>query len=211
MNMPKSRGIYVISDCKNYKADDLLEITENILSAGISLFQFRDKNSKYGVKKILAKKLQVLCKKYITPFIINDDVKLAKEISADGVHLGKENIGINKARNILGGKIIGASCYNDLEYAIYAEKLGANYVAFGSFFDSPTKPDAKKAEIELLVKSKSRLKIPVVAIGGITPENGKQLVKSNVDFLAVISGIYQSTNVKNSVKTYKKLFHQQLK
>ena len=209
--MPKSRGIYVISDCKNYKADDLLEITENILSAGISLFQFRDKNSKYGVKKILAKKLQVLCKKYKTPFIINDDVKLAKEISADGVHLGKENIDINEARNILGGKIIGASSYNDLEYAIYAEKLGANYVAFGSFFDSPTKPDAKKAEIELLVKSKSRLKIPVVAIGGITPENGKQLVKSNVDFLAVISGIYQSTNVKNSVKTYKKLFHQQLK
>ena len=137
--MPKSRGIYVISDCKNYKADDLLEITENILSAGISLFQFRDKHSKYEIKKLLAKKLQLLCKKHKTPFIINDDVKLAKEISADGVHLGKENIDINEARNILGGKIIGASCYNDLEYAIYAEKLGANYVAFGSFFDSPTK------------------------------------------------------------------------
>ena len=76
MNMPKSRGIYVISDCKNYKADDLLEITENILSAGISLFQFRDKNSKYGVKKILAKKLQVLCKKYKTPFIMNTQYTL---------------------------------------------------------------------------------------------------------------------------------------
>ncbi len=207
MNMPESQGIYVISDCRNREADDLLEITEEILSAGISLFQFRDKNSKYEVKKILAKKLQALCRKYKTPFIINDDVELAKEISADGVHLGRDNMNINKARNILGGKIIGVSCYNDLKYAIYAERLGANYVAFGSFFDSPTKPDAKKAEIELLVKSKSRLKIPVVAIGGITPENGKQLVKNKVDFLAVISGIYQSANTRDSINTYKKLFH----
>ena len=127
MNMPKSGGIYVISDYRNRKTDEFLEITEKILNAGISLFQFRDKNSKYETKRMLAKKLQALCKKYKTPFIINDDVKLAKEISADGVHLGKENIDINEARNILGGKIIGASCYNDLEYAIYAEKLGANY------------------------------------------------------------------------------------
>ena len=170
--MPKSQGIYVISDCKNRASNDLLETTEEILSAGISLFQFRDKNSKYELKKILAKRLQVLCRKYKTPFIINDDVELAKEISADGVHLGKNNMNINKARNILGKKIIGVSCYNNLENAICAEKLGANYIAFGSFFNSPTKPDAKKAEIKLLVKSKSKLKIPIVAIGGITPENG---------------------------------------
>jgi len=206
MNMPKSQGIYVISDCKNRASNDLLETTEEILSAGISLFQFRDKNSKYELKKILAKRLQVLCRKYKTPFIINDDVELAKEISADGVHLGKNNMNINKARNILGKKIIGVSCYNNLENAICAEKLGANYIAFGSFFNSPTKPDAKKAEIELLVKSKSKLKIPIVAIGGITPENGGQLVKSKVDFLAVISGIYQSENIRDSINSYKKLF-----
>ena len=207
MNMPESQGIYVISDCRNREADDLLEITEEILSAGISLFQFRDKNSKYEVKKILAKKLQALCRKYKTPFIINDDVELAKEISADGVHLGRYDMSIDKARNILGRKIIGVSCYNDLGYAISAERLGVDYVAFGSFFNSPTKPDTKKVEIELLVKSKSKLKIPIVAIGGITPENGKQLVKSKVDFLAVISGIYQSENIRDSVKTYKKLFY----
>jgi|TARA_B100001996_G_scaffold248899_1_gene192900 thiamine-phosphate pyrophosphorylase len=206
MNMPKSQGIYVISDCKNRASNDLLETTEEILSAGISLFQFRDKNSKYELKKILAKRLQVLCRKYKTPFIINDDVELAKEISADGVHLGKNNMNINKARNILGKKIIGVSCYNNLENAICAEKLGANYIAFGSFFNSPTKPDAKKAEIKLLVKSKSKLKIPIVAIGGITPENGGQLVKSKVDFLAVISGIYQSENIRDSINSYKKLF-----
>ena len=206
MNMPKSQGIYVISDCKNRASNDLLETTEEILSAGISLFQFRDKNSKYELKKILAKRLQVLCRKYKTPFIINDDVELAKEISADGVHLGKNNMNINKARNILGKKIIGVSCYNNLENAICAEKLGANYIAFGSFFNSPTKPDAMKAEIKLLVKSKSKLKIPIVAIGGITPENGGQLVKSKVDFLAVISGIYQSENIRDSINSYKKLF-----
>ena len=207
MSMPSSQGIYVISDCEYRTSNDLLEMTEEILSAGISLFQFRDKKSKYEVKKILAKKLQALCKKYETPFIINDDVELAKEISADGIHLGKNDMNINKARNILGKKIIGISCYNDLENAICAEKLGANYVAFGSFFDSITKPNVKKAEIELLVKSKSRLKIPIVAIGGITPENGKELVKSKVDFLAVISGVYQSENIRNSINFYKKLFH----
>jgi len=207
MNMPKSQGIYVISDCKNHKANDLLNVTEEILDAGISLFQFRDKHSKYEIKKLLAKKLQLLCKKHKTPFIINDDVKLAKEISADGVHLGKYDMSIDKARNILGRKIIGVSCYNDLGYALSAERLGVDYVAFGSFFNSPTKLDAKKVGIDLLVKSKSKLKIPIVAIGGITPENGKQLVNSKVDFLAVISGIYQSKNIRDSVKAYKKLFH----
>ena len=207
MNMPKSQGIYVISDCKNHKANDLLNVTEEILDAGISLFQFRDKHSKYEIKKLLAKKLQLLCKKHKTPFIINDDVKLAKEISADGVHLGRYDMSIDKARNILGRKIIGVSCYNDLGYALSAERLGVDYVAFGSFFNSPTKLDAKKVGIDLLVKSKSKLKIPIVAIGGITPENGKQLVNSKVDFLAVISGIYQSKNIRDSVKAYKKLFH----
>ena len=207
MNMPKSRGVYVISDCRNREANDLLDVTGEILDAGISLFQFRDKNSEYEIKKLLAKKLQVLCKRHKTPFIINDDVKLAKEISADGVHLGRHDMSIDKARNILGKKIIGVSCYNDLEHAISVERLGADYVTFGSFFNSPSKPNAKKVEVELLAKSKSRLKIPIVAIGGITPENGKQLVESKVDFLAVISGIYQSENVRDSIKIYKKLFH----
>ena len=207
MDMPKSGGIYLISDSKNLAIDDLLDKTEKILNVGISLFQFRDKNSKYEIKKSTALKLQTLCKKYNTLFIINDDVVLAKEISADGVHLGRDDMDIDMTRKILGDKIIGVSCYNNLEDAITAEIMGANYIALGSFFNSPTKPEARKIAIDLLPIAKSKLNIPVVAIGGITPENGKQLVDNKVDFLAIISGIYASTDIINSVKAYKNLFY----
>ena len=207
MDMPKSSGIYLISDYKNLAIDDLLDKTEKILDVGISLFQFRDKNSKYEIKKSTALKLQTLCKKYNTLFIINDDVVLAKEISADGVHLGGDDMGISMARKILGDKIIGVSCYNNLEDAITAEIMGADYITLGSFFNSPTKPEARKIAIDLLPIAKSKLNIPVVAIGGITPENGKQLVDNKVDFLAIISGIYASTDIINSVKAYKNLFY----
>ena len=207
MDMPKSGGIYLISDSKNLAIDDLLDKTEKILNVGISLFQFRDKNSKYEIKKSTALKLQTLCKKYNTLFIINDDVVLAKEISADGVHLGRDDMDIDMARKILGDKIIGFSCYNNLEDAITAEIMGADYIALGSFFNSPTKPEARKIAIDLLPIAKSKLNIPVVAIGGITPENGKQLVDNKVDFLAIISGIYASTDIINSVKAYKNLFY----
>ena len=207
MDMPKSSGIYLISDYKNLAIDDLLDKTEKILDAGISLFQFRDKNSKYEIKKSTALKLQTLCKKYNTLFIINDDVVLAKEISADGVHLGRDDMDIDMARKILGDKIIGFSCYNNLEDAITAEIMGADYIALGSFFNSPTKPEARMIAIDLLPIAKSKLNIPVVAIGGITPENGKQLVDNKVDFLAIISGIYASTDIINSVKAYKNLFY----
>ena len=207
MDMPKSGGIYLISDSKNLAIDDLLDKTEKILDVGISLFQFRDKNSKYEIKKLTALKLQMLCKKYNTLFIINDDVVLAKEISAEGVHLGRDDMDIDMARKILGDKIIGFSCYNNLEDAITAEIMGADYIALGSFFNSPTKPEARKIAIDLLPIAKSKLNIPVVAIGGITPENGKQLVDNKVDFLAIISGIYASTDIINSVKAYKNLFY----
>ena len=207
MDMPKSSGIYLISDYKNLAIDDLLDKTEKILDVGISLFQFRDKNSKYEIKKSTALKLQTLCKKYNTLFIVNDDVVLAKEISADGVHLGGDDMDIDMARKILGDKIIGVSCYNNLEDAITAEIMGADYITLGSFFNSPTKPEARKIAIDLLPIAKSKLNIPVVAIGGITPENGKQLVDNKADFLAIISGIYASTDIINSVKAYKNLFY----
>ena len=207
MDMPKSGGIYLISDSKNLAIDDLLDKTEKILDVGISLFQFRDKNSKYEIKKSTALKLQTLCKKYNTLFIINDDVVLAKEISADGVHLGRDDMDIDMARKILGDKIIGVSCYNNLEDAITAEIMGADYITLGSFFNSLTKPEARKIAIDLLPIAKSKLNIPVVAIGGITPENGKQLVDNKADFLAIISGIYASTDIINSVKAYKNLFY----
>ena len=204
--MPPSGGIYAITDCENLTIDDLLEKTEKILNVGVSLFQYRNKEGDQKKKRELAQKLQWLCHKYKTPFIVNDDLVLAKEISADGIHLGQHDEDINTARKVLGQKIIGISCYNDFNRATVAEHCGADYITFGSFFPSITKPDAAKATIELLLESKSRLNIPVVAIGGITPENGKALVNVKVDFLAVISGLYSAADTNSAIKAYKNLF-----
>ncbi len=204
--MRTTSGIYAVTDCANLIDNELINKSKDILKVGVSLFQYRNKNSNQQQKKELAQKLQSLCYQYKTPFIVNDDVALAKEISADGVHLGQNDEEINKAREMLGSKIIGISCYNDLDRAITAEKAGADYVAFGSFFPSITKPDAKKADIELLREAKSILTIPVVAIGGITPENAKALIDAKVDFLAIISGLYSATDTINATNSYKNLF-----
>ena len=204
--MPACGGIYAITDCDKLSSDELLEKTEKILATDISLFQYRNKAAQQNAKKETALKLQSLCKKYKTPFIVNDDLILAKEIAADGIHLGRDDVGIKQARTELGDKIIGVSCYDDLNRAIIAERTGADYVAFGSFFPSQTKPDAKQADIKTLVKAKSVIKIPIVAIGGITPENGKSLVDTGADFLAIVSGLFLATDTIETSKRYKNLF-----
>ena len=204
--MLSNRGIYAITDCANTTEQELLEKSENILKTGIALFQYRNKESDQQKKKRLVQELQSLCHQYNVPFIVNDDVLLAKDISADGVHLGKDDGDIHLARKTLGAKIIGISCYNDIDRATEAEKSGADYIAFGAFFTSITKPDAKKAEIDLVKQAKLQLSIPIVAIGGITPENAKQLIDVNIDYLAVISGLYSASDTIKATQNYNDLF-----
>ena len=206
MNIPNTAGVYAITDCENITADEVLSRTESILRIGVALFQYRNKTDDQNVKRALALKLQSLCKKYKTPFIVNDDLKLAEEIAADGIHLGQHDKEIETARAVLGNKIIGISCYNDFNRAVIAEQSGADYIAFGSFFPSSTKPDALKADIDLIVKAKEKLTVPIVAIGGITPENGKELINAKVNYLAVISGLYSAPDTINSTLAYKQLF-----
>ena len=206
MNILNTGGVYAITDCEYLAPDELLSKTESILREGIALFQYRNKTEDKKNKKELAKTLQSLCKQYKTPFIVNDDLNLAKEIVADGIHLGQYDTKISTARRVLGDKVIGVSCYNDFNRAIFAEKSGANYIAFGSFFPSTTKPNAAKANVELIIKSKEKFNIPVVAIGGITPENGKQLINAKVDYLAVINGIYSTEDAATSALAYNNLF-----
>ena len=206
MNLHATKGVYAITDCDNYSGKELLHKSEIILKTGVSLFQFRKKHGNEKDKKELAITLQQLCQNYNTPLIINDDPKLTKEINADGVHLGKLDDDITSAREIVGNKIIGISCYDKIDRAIEAENKGADYVAFGSFFPSSTKPDAAQAPLDLLIKAKILLSIPIVAIGGITPENGKLLVDAKVNFIAVISGLYNSTDTAASTTKYNNLF-----
>ena len=139
--------------------------------------------------------------------LVNDDVALARELDADGVHLGRDDESIAQARAALGPrKIIGASCYNDLRRAQEAQAQGADYIAFGSFHASPTKPEAVSASPTLLTRARRQTDLPLVAIGGITPDNGALLISAGADALAVISGIFAQADAESAARRYARLF-----
>ena len=204
LSMPK-HGLYAITpDGKS--ADDILKFTAAVLKGGACVVQYRQKNSLNAID--LAKALLELCHAHHVPFIINDNVELVEKIGADGVHLGKEDGSISEARQRLGeSAIIGVSCYNSLEMAIEAEKQGANYVAFGRFFTSHSKPLAAPAEIGTLTAAKKILTLPIIAIGGILPENGASLLDAGADLLAVIGGL-DTENSTFAAQTFTALFLQ---
>ena len=203
MIFPK-RGLYAITQTETKSDVQILNEVEQIILGGAVVLQYRDKRQNKSVK--LAEKLLKLCHQYTIPLIINDDITLAKNIDADGVHLGKEDGTVLEARKQLGdNKIIGVSCYNNLQSALQAEQQGANYVAFGRFFSSSTKPLASPADIQTLIQAKQVLTVPVVAIGGILTSNADLLLNAGADLLAVIGGLY-TENPKASANAYQRLF-----
>lgn len=202
--MPK-HGLYAITP-EGKTETEIVKFTEAVLKGGACIVQYREKGLKD--KTNVAKKLLQLCHTYNVPFIINDNVELAEKIGADGVHLGKDDGSISVARQCLGeSAIIGVSCYNALEQAIEAEKQGADYVAFGRFFTSNSKPLAAPAEIGILTACKKALALPIVAIGGISPVNGTLLLNAGADLLAVIGGL-DTENPVFSAQTFTALFSQ---
>ena len=207
MKLP-DHGLYAITDCHTLNTGDLLKKTELILQSGANMLQYRYKTGNSADRESLAVQLQRLCHDYEIPFIINDDIKLAQKINADGIHLGRDDQSCETARNILGpGYIIGISCYNDTKLALAAAKAGANYIAFGAFFPTTSKSPTSEATIELLHYAKQHLNLPVVAIGGITPDNGKILVRAGADYLAVISGLYEAADPVTATQSYLSLFN----
>ena len=150
--------------------------------------------------------LRDACKEAGVPLIINDDAALTLELGADGVHLGEHDGGIASARRLLGGDvIIGASCYDDIERARTLVAQGADYIAFGAFFPSPTKPHARRAGPGLL-RDSAGLGVPRVVIGGITPENAGPLIDEGADFIAVISGVFDAPDPIAAARSYCSLF-----
>ncbi len=201
-------GPYAITNHQDLGIKQLLEDVEKTLQGGAKLIQYRDKSGDQEKRLKEAKALLDLCQKYTVPLIINDDIELAATIGAPGVHLGKEDNDLNRARLRLGKEaIIGISCYNSLEQAIAAEKGGASYVAFGRFFSSLNKPEAIQAHPTLLQEAKQKLSLPVVAIGGITPENGDALVNAGADMLAIIQGIFGQDDIIAATKQFSPLFN----
>ena len=196
--------IYAISDDLLMPENLALEYTREILECGVKFFQFRSK--KVVKNERLASEILNLCEKFGAKFIVNDDVKFAKKIGAKAVHLGKDDENIKEAFEILGkDAYVGVSCYNDINLAINAAKNGASYVAFGSVFTSPTKPNAPKCDLEVAREAKQILNLPVCVIGGINETNIGSLSHTKPDLIAVISAIYKDGNIKENIKNLQKI------
>lgn len=201
------QGLYAITDNTLIPQTRFIETVEQAIAGGAKIIQYRDKSSDKTLQVEQALALSKLCHKRDVLFLINDDVTLAKYVNADGVHLGTEDMPMCVARAIMGEHVIvGISCYNQLSLAQRAVSAGATYIAFGSFFTSVTKPEAVVAEISLLQKASKTLARPIVAIGGITPENGAELIAAGADCLAVISGIFAQSDVTAAAQRYAQLF-----
>lgn len=208
MSHPRISGIYAITPDLT-DTTNLVMLTQQVLTGGVQLVQYRNKTADNILKLEQATLLSYLCQKFNTPLIINDDLDLAIKVDADGVHLGMHDITVTEARRRLGpGKIIGASCYNQLRYAIEAENQGADYAAFGAFFVSITKPGAVSASTSLLCKAKQYLQIPVVAIGGIDSENIAELIYKGADAVAVSRSLFNSANIQFEAKRLSCIFKQ---
>ena len=186
----------------------LLQAVGLCLEGGAKWVQYRNKGGDVAQQHEQASELLELCHRSGARLIVNDNLRLADLIDADGVHLGKGDASVREARIILGPKkAIGVSCYNSLQQALDAEAAGADYVAFGSFFASGTKPQAVAAPLSLLQEAKRRLAVPVVAIGGITPDNAGSLVEAGADALAVIAALFDSPDIKATAQRFVSLFH----
>ncbi|MEO0145194.1 MAG: thiamine phosphate synthase [candidate division WOR-3 bacterium] len=192
--------LYVITDGFLIKDEELEISVEKAIKGGAKFVQLRDKFLPFEKKLERAKRLLKITKKYNVPLIINDDVILAKEVNADGVHLGEnEEYYFPFAREMLRNKIIGVSCYGDLERAIKFQNMGADYVAFGSVFLSKTKKREVLKTLKIFQWAKSLLRIPIVAIGGINQDNYKVLLEFGVDIIAVISAVFEGDPYLNAL------------
>jgi thiamine-phosphate pyrophosphorylase len=204
----KLRGLYAITDENLIPETTFAATIEQALSGGTAIIQYRDKSGSETKRLQQASALRSLCNEYRASLIINDDIALAKAVAADGVHLGEDDISIEQARLILGkNAIIGISCYNQLQLGARAQAAGADYVAFGAVFTSPTKPHARSASCELISEAKSQLDIPVCAIGGIDKSNVESVIEAGADMTALISGLFTEPDIRLTAEHISRLFN----
>lgn len=160
------------------------------VAGGASAIQYRNKSASPALRCEQARALARLCAAHGALFIVNDDVDIARDVDADGVHIGEDDGGVARARSALGpDRLIGVSCYGEWERAQAAIEAGADYVAFGSFFPSATKPAARRADLALLARA-ALLPVPVVAIGGISAANAATLIDAGAAAVAVIGDVF---------------------
>jgi thiamine-phosphate pyrophosphorylase len=205
MNKPVS-GLYAVTP-ELADTTALLAMVDAALRGGASVVQFRAKAIDESLRRSQAVEIARLCRLRNALFIVNDSVGLARAVGADGVHLGKDDVKVDEARAVLrAGSLIGVSCYNDITRARAAVSLGADYVAFGSFFPSATKPLAARVGTEILQMAKSEFALPVVAIGGINEENAAGLIAAGADALAVVSALFEAPDIEAQARRFARLF-----
>ncbi len=201
-------GLYAITPDEADTAE-LLRKARLALMGGTQVLQYRNKSADGALRLKQAEALRELTHEFAVPLIVNDDVALAQQVAADGVHLGSADGSVADARAVLGnGRLIGVSCYNCLMLAHEAVRQGADYVAFGSFFSSTVKPDAVVATLGLLRQARRELAVPLVAIGGITVQNAAQLLEAGANALAVISAVWHAPDIEKAAREFFYLFEQ---
>lgn len=198
-------GLYAITP-EVADTETLLAQVRFALQGGVGVLQYRNKQGSAAMRLEQAAALRSLTRESGIPLIINDDAELARQVDADGVHLGGEDGSIASARNLLGReKTIGVSCYNRIALAREAAHAGADYVAFGAFYASTVKPTAPVATLDLLREARGELTLPIVAIGGITAENGAVLLGAGADALAVISALFGAKDITLAARQFANL------
>ncbi|MGH8728771.1 MAG: thiamine phosphate synthase [Burkholderiales bacterium] len=200
------KGLYAVTP-ELADSELLIAKVELALRGGASIVQYRNKSAPPGQRREQARMLSGLCRQFSAPLIVNDDVELAKETGAEGVHLGTSDAKIRDARNFLGAnRMIGASCYNRLDLAGQACREGADYVAFGSVFETKNKVNAAAAPLSLLAQAKEKVSVPVVAIGGINLDNAKEVILAGADAVAVISALFDAADISAAARCFCRLF-----
>lgn len=200
------QGLYLVTP--NWDdTDRLLAVTEQALQAGVALLQYRHKTAGPEQRLKQGGALLALCRRYDVPLIINDYTDLCVLLGADGVHVGGTDATVAQTRAILGpDKIVGASCYGDMQRAIDAQASGATYTAFGGFYLSRVKQYAVTTSPSILDQARAVIALPKVVIGGMTPENARPLVERGADLVAAVSSVYLADDPAAAVAGFNALF-----
>lgn len=196
-------GLYVITDEKLIGRKDFVRRVEEAAAAGAGIIQLREKASTLRDRLALARAAVQAAHRHGAKLVINDDPRLAAAIGADGVHIGRDDASVAEARELLGRRaIIGVSCYGDIDLAIRMQRAGANYVSFGVCFRSPTKPKEELVPLSVFAEARRRLKVPLVAIGGITPANAPLVYAAGADLVSVVSSVFAGNKTGQAVKKF---------
>jgi thiamine-phosphate pyrophosphorylase len=199
-------GMYAVTP-NDLDTARLCNNVEAALRGGVKLVQYRNKMADTGLRLMQASALLALCRSFKVPLVINDHLDLCAQIDADGLHLGATDCDLSAARRLLGNdKIIGASCYNQLDLALKAKEAGASYVIFGVSFNSDSALDALEGPLSEFTEAKQKISIPIVVIGNLTLDNAAQVIKAGATSIALMNGLFNAKNIQDTSQQFAQLF-----